>query len=141
MSSYESIFITKPSLMEEEVNRLGDRLKSMIEEGGGSVQKTENWGKKKLAYEVAKEKKGNYFFLSFQADGQVIRKLERAYRLDDAVMKYMTVRLTKQDFAQRELVRKKETQSPQAEGGPQGGERAGAKQAQSKPTEEAAKAS
>lgn len=109
MNHYESIFIVKPSLTEEEVNKVIEKVRSLIEQNGGTVHKVENWGKKKLAYEIEKEKKGTYTFLSFQSDGRVIRELERAYRLDDAVMRYLTIKLSKKDLAQREWAKKKET--------------------------------
>ncbi|HLB02177.1 MAG TPA: 30S ribosomal protein S6 [Nitrospiria bacterium] len=107
MNFYESIFIARPSLTDEEVNKFIEKIKSIIEQGGGTVLITENWGKKKLAYEVEKEKKGTYIFLYFQSEGKLVSDVERAYRLDDAVMKYLTVKLDKKDLAQREWARKR----------------------------------
>jgi small subunit ribosomal protein S6 len=114
MNFYESIFIARPSLLDEEVNKITEKVKVMIEQGGGKVLKIENWGKKKLAYEVQKEKKGTYVFLFFQLPGKVISELERAYRLDDSIMKFLTVKLSKKDLAQREWVRKKKETQPEA---------------------------
>ena len=111
MNSYESIFIARPSLLDEEVNKISEKVKGIIEQGGGIVQKIENWGKKKLAYEVHKEKKGTYVFLFFQASGNLISEMERAYRLDDAIMKFLTVKLTKKDLAQREWANKRASRS------------------------------
>lgn len=107
MNFYESIFIARPSLTDEEVTKVAEKIKSIIEQGGGTVLITENWGKKKLAYEVGKEKKGTYIFLYFQSEGKLVSDVERAYRLDDAVMKYLTVKLNKKDLAQREWARKR----------------------------------
>lgn len=107
MNFYESIFIARPSLTDEEVTKVAEKIKSIIEQGGGTVLITENWGKKKLAYEVEKEKKGTYIFLYFQSEGKLLSDVERAYRLDDAVMKYLTVKLNKKDLAQREWARKR----------------------------------
>jgi len=116
MNFYESIFIARPSLLDEDVAKVTERVKGVIEQGGGKVQKIENWGKKKLAYEVQKEKKGTYVFLFFQSDGKVISELDRAYRLDDAIMKFLTVKLDKKDLAQREWAKKKkEAQSEEQE--------------------------
>ena len=116
MNFYESIFIARPSLTDEEVNKFIEKIKSIIEQGGGTVLITENWGKKKLAYEVEKEKKGTYIFLYFQSEGKVVSDVERAYRLDDAVMKYLTVKLDKKDLAQREWARKRANQPVDPEG-------------------------
>ncbi len=116
MNFYESIFIARPSLLDEDVAKITEKVKGVIEQGGGKVQKIENWGKKKLAYEVQKEKKGTYVFLFFQSDGKVISEMDRAYRLDDAIMKFLTVKLDKKDLAQREWAKnKKEAQSEEQE--------------------------
>jgi len=115
MNFYETIFISRPSLLDEEVNKITEKVKGIIEQGGGTVMKIENWGKKKLAYEVQKEKKGAYVFLFFQSPGKVISELERAYRLDDSIMKFLTVRLTKKDLAQREWAKKKESRPEEPE--------------------------
>jgi small subunit ribosomal protein S6 len=103
--------------MDEEVHKMTEKVKAIIEQGGGKVLKMENWGKKKLAYEVQKEKKGTYVFLFFQSEGKVIGEVERAYRLDDAVMKFLTVKLDKKDLAQREWAKKKESRTEDLEGG------------------------
>jgi small subunit ribosomal protein S6 len=99
--------------LDEEVAKITEKIKGVIEQGGGKIQKIENWGKKKLAYEVQKEKKGTYVFFFFQSDGKVIRELERTYSLDDAIMKYITVRLDKKDLAQREWAKKKKEGQPE----------------------------
>lgn len=120
MNFYETIFIVRPSLLDEDVNKLTEKVKGVIEQAGGTVLKLENWGKKKLAYEVQKEKKGTYVSLFFQAPGKVNRELEREYGLDDAIMKFLTVKLTKKDLAQRERARKKESKPAESEGTPEG---------------------
>jgi small subunit ribosomal protein S6 len=114
MNFYETVFIARPSLLGEEVSKITERVRGIIEQGGGAVQKIENWGKKKLAYEVQKEKKGTYVVLLFQSPGKVISELERTYRLDDSIMKFLTVKLTKKDLAQREWARKKKETQPEA---------------------------
>ena len=115
MNFYETIFIARPSKLDEEVNKITGKAKGMIEQGGGTVLKIENWGKKKMAYEVQKEKKGTYVFLFFQSPGKVLSELERAYRLDDSIMKFLTVKLTKKDLAQREWAKKKGPRSVEPE--------------------------
>ena len=61
MSVYETIFILKPSLTDEDAAKVVAKMRAVVEKGGGEILKTENWGKKKMAYEVRKEKKGAYF--------------------------------------------------------------------------------
>jgi small subunit ribosomal protein S6 len=90
---YESIFIVRPSLPDEDATKLIDKMKGVLEKTGASLLKLENWGKKKLAYEVRRERKGVFVYLYFKSDGTVIEELERSYRLEDGIIKFLTVRL------------------------------------------------
>lgn len=92
MHFYESIFIVRPSLSDEDTTKLIEKMKSVVEKSG-TIMKAENWGRKKLAYEVKCERKGTFVYLHFQANGDVIGELERSYRLEDSVLKFLTVRL------------------------------------------------
>jgi len=93
MQLYESIFIVRPSLTDEDTNKIIERMKGVVEKSGASILKTENWGRKKLAYEVKRERKGTFVYLYFRSEGSVISELERSYRLEDSVIKFLTVRL------------------------------------------------
>jgi small subunit ribosomal protein S6 len=92
MSLYESIFIVRPSLSDDDTNKLIDKMKGVLEKSGGTLLKQENWGKKKLAYEVKRERKGTFVYLYFKSPGNVVSELERSYRLEDSVLKFLTVR-------------------------------------------------
>ncbi len=92
MNEYESIFVIRPSVSEEGINQLVEKVKNIVEKNGGNVLKTEQWGKRKLAYEIKKEKKGTYVLLQFKGNGQIVSDLERNYRLDDSIIKYLTIR-------------------------------------------------
>ncbi|MEW6681852.1 MAG: 30S ribosomal protein S6 [Nitrospirota bacterium] len=92
MAVYETIFIVKTSVSEEELAALVAKVRGVIEKHGGEVLKVENWGKKKLAYEVRKEKKGTYVFYRFRGPGAVVSELERQYRVEDAIIKFITVK-------------------------------------------------
>jgi small subunit ribosomal protein S6 len=91
--TYESIFILRPSLTDEEVEKAIAKMKGVIERSGGEVLNTENWKKRRLAYPVEKEKKGVYIVLQFKGDGKLINELERAYKIDDSVIKYLSIKL------------------------------------------------
>lgn len=93
MGEYESIFVCRPSLTEDAINQVVEKFKKVIEKNGGEILKTEQWGKRRLAYEVKKEKKGVYNLIQLKGNGLVISDLERQYMLDDSVIKYLTVRL------------------------------------------------
>ncbi len=92
MSVYETIFIVKTSLSDDEVAALVAKVRGVIEKQGGEILKVENWGKKKLAYEVRKEKKGTYVFYRFRGPGSVVAELERQYRVEDAIIKFLSVK-------------------------------------------------
>lgn len=95
MSTYELISILKPSLSDEDVTKFQETFRNLIESNGGQIVKTENMGKRKLAYEVRGEKKGIYFIQHFDAAGAAVFEAERLCRLDESIMKFMTIKQTK----------------------------------------------
>ena len=113
MNTYESIFILRSTLNDEDVQKIISKIEGVVKQGG-ELLATENWGKKRLAYEVMKEKKGIYVLLRFRAKGDLVVEIERNYRIDDNVIKFLTVKLDKKGI---ELLKKKEmaASSPQGE--------------------------
>jgi len=105
MNTYESIFILKPTLSDEDVQKIVNKLEGIVKQSGELIS-AENWGKKKLAYEVMKEKKGIYVLLRFLGKGELVLELEKNYRFDDSVIKFLTVKLDKKGV---ELLKKRET--------------------------------
>ena len=92
---YEYIFILRPSLADEEIPPMLEKVKATVEKAGGAVEHLANWGKKKLAYEIKQEKKGVYVQLNYRGNGTVVAEAERLFRLDDAVLKFLTVKMDK----------------------------------------------
>ncbi len=99
MNHYENIAILDPSLSEEEVADSIEKITSLITKNGGEIIKSENWGKKDLAYEIHKQKKGFYLFTVFKSPSDVIKKLEDYYKVFDPVFKFMIVKLGKKEIA------------------------------------------
>lgn len=99
MNIYESIFILKSSVSDEDIQKTVAKMEGIVRQGAELIA-TENWGKKKLAYEVSKEKRGVYVLLRFQGKGDIIAELERSYRIDDNVIKFLTVKLDKKEIEQ-----------------------------------------
>ena len=97
MQAYESIFIVRPTLTDDEVAKLIEKMKGVVEKNGGTIVKIDNWGKRKLAYDVQKEKKGIYIIIRFTGTGNVISDLEHSYRVEDSIVKSITVRVAKGD--------------------------------------------
>jgi len=93
MNIYENIVILNASLSDEEIETASGKIKTLITNSGGDLVKTEAWGRKKLAYEVKKQKKGFYLFLVFKAPATAIKKLEDYYKVFDPVIKYMVLKL------------------------------------------------
>ncbi|MBM4119555.1 MAG: 30S ribosomal protein S6 [Nitrospira sp.] len=93
MQLYESIFIIRPSASDDETNQLIEKMKSLLQKAGASILILENWGKKKLAYEIKGERRGTFVYIHFRSAGTVVDELERAYRLEDSVLKFLTVRV------------------------------------------------
>ena len=96
MELYESLFIIRPTLTDEETTTLIDKMKGVAEKSGANFMKAENWGRRKLAYEVKRERKGTYAYFYFKGPGNVVGDLERAYRLEDTILKFLSVRLEKE---------------------------------------------
>ena len=114
MRHYETIFIASPTLTEEQADALVKTYEDVIKEQGGELLKTEKWGRKKLAYEVQKFSEGYYTLFDLRAGSKLIAELERRFRNNDAVIKFLSVRMdeieksagrSKQRF-ERESVRK-----------------------------------
>ncbi len=93
MRIYEELFIVRPDATEEEVDPAIEQLKGVITQAGGTVDKTEKWGVRKLAYRVAKFTEGQYILLQFTAQPGTVKELERRLRVNDLVVKYLTVRI------------------------------------------------
>lgn len=92
MTVYETIFILKTSLTDDEMGKVIAKMRGVLEKGGAELLKVENWGKKKMAYEVRKEKKGAYVFFRFRGAGALVSELERQYRLEDSIIKFLTIK-------------------------------------------------
>lgn len=96
MHLYESIFIINANLTDEETASVIKKMQDVVAKQGGEMTKFEDWGKKKLAYEIKKQKRGHYAFFQFKAAPGVVAELERTYKLTDAVIKFLTVKLEKE---------------------------------------------
>src|SRR6266478_1641009 len=93
MRIYEELFILRPDTPEEETDQLIEQLSTLITKNGGTVDKTDKWGIRKLAYRVQKRNEGFYVLLQFTAQPEAVKELERRMRVSDLVMKFITVRI------------------------------------------------
>lgn len=90
MRNYETIFVLKPTLEEESRNEAIEKFKAIIEQEG-SVESVEEWGIRRLAYEINKITEGYYVLINFKAEPTLPKELERNYKISDEVMRYIVV--------------------------------------------------
>ncbi|HET9184192.1 MAG TPA: 30S ribosomal protein S6 [Candidatus Angelobacter sp.] len=90
--SYEVMFIVRPDLLEEDMDKLISTLQNHATSAGAAVQNTEKMGKRRLAYDVKKFQDGQYVLFTLTADGKTIHELERRLRVTEPVLKFITVR-------------------------------------------------
>lgn len=93
MPYYESVFIARPDISPAQVEALTEALTGIVNENGGRVAKNEYWGLKNLAYRIKKNRKGHYSLLNIEAPAEAVRELERNMRINEDVLRYLTVRL------------------------------------------------
>ena len=89
---YETMYILRPDIAEEEVNKHIEKYNKLLENMGGKILDSQMRGKRRLAYTIAKNREGIYVQLSHQGDGQHIGKIEKAMRLSEDVIRYMTIK-------------------------------------------------
>ncbi len=94
---YEVMFIVRPDVADEDLDKLIAGLEQTVTSGGGKVRSIEKLGKRKLAYLVRKFNDGNYVLLTIDADGPLIAELERRLRVSEPVIKFITVRMDEED--------------------------------------------
>lgn len=108
---YESLFIVKPDAAEEEIDALVETLSKNITAAGGTVDKVEKWGKRRLAYRVEKNREGFYVLIVFTAAPAAVKEYERRMRVTDSVIKFITVRI---DETLKRLDKKKKEREKRA---------------------------
>ncbi|MEN2986254.1 MAG: 30S ribosomal protein S6 [Thermodesulfovibrionaceae bacterium] len=98
LNFYEKVVLLVPNLSEEELQSCLKKISSVIEENGGEILKIENWGKKRLAYKLNKQRMGYYVLFLFKAPSSAIMNIENFYRVYDPVFKFMVVKLNKKQI-------------------------------------------
>jgi small subunit ribosomal protein S6 len=94
MRRYETIFIVRPNVAEDEIAAITSRATATIEGDGGTILRINNWGLKKLAYLIKKETQGYYVYVDYAGVPASVAEIERIFRIDDRILKYLTVKLS-----------------------------------------------
>ena len=90
---YEVVFIVDPGADDDEVNRLTENHKQIVTDQGGVITKSESWGKRPLAYEILHKTEGTFVLMEIEGSGGEIAELERRMRVNDRIIRYLTVRV------------------------------------------------
>ncbi|MFT5820205.1 MAG: small subunit ribosomal protein S6 [Crocinitomix sp.] len=106
MNSYETVFILTPVLSDEQTKEAVKVYEDFITSNGGAIKHKEFWGLKKMAYQIQKKSNGFYNLVEFEAQGDLIQKLEIAFKRDERIMRFLTVRMDKDHVAFAEKTRR-----------------------------------
>jgi small subunit ribosomal protein S6 len=93
MPLYESTLIARPDISGQQVEGLSEQFQEIVREKGGEVAKTEYWGLRSLTYKIKKNRKGHYLFMQIDAPAEAIAEMERNMRINEDVMRYLTIRI------------------------------------------------
>ena len=105
MNHYETVFILTPVLSDHQVEEAVKKFEDFLKENNAKIVNQENWGLKKLAYSIQLKRNGFYHLFQYEAEGDIVGKLELAYKRDERVLRYLTVKLDKhgQDWAKKRI--------------------------------------
>ncbi len=113
MRRYEQVYILRPSLSEDEINAVIDNTNEVIRKEQGTIIYLDKWGMRKLAYPIKKELQGFYVFCDFAGTPAAVAEIERKFRIDDAVLKYLSVKIA-DTISADEITTAQETAAAQA---------------------------
>lgn len=107
---YELVYIVSPDATEEQVAELHGQVEAVVQRMGGQLEKTENWGRRKLAYEIGRYKEGNYVLDVIIGSGELMKEIERRLKVYDTVIRQLIVRVDESEL----VVERKRTQRTEA---------------------------
>lgn len=115
MRKYETFFIVDPDLPDEVNTVIDDKVKNVVDANGGSILTYTPWGKKKLAYPVKKRTRGHYVLMEYTGGPDLVAELERNMRMDERILKFITVKLDDHYDPEKEEARKPAAPKPFSE--------------------------
>ncbi len=93
MRHYETTYILRPNLGEDQFTEIIERTNAIVTDDNGSIINVDRWGIKTLAYEIKKETQGYYVYMNYAAHGTTVSEIERIFRIDDRLLRYLTIKL------------------------------------------------
>ena len=92
MTEYEILLLLDPELSDEKQTEIIGRVRTLVEQGGGTFERHDPWGRRKLAYPIDKKEDGSYHLLTFSANAETLDEIGRVLKIDDDVMRHMATR-------------------------------------------------
>ena len=120
MSLYEHVFVARQDLSQAQVDALAEAATKIVEDNNGKVVKTETWGLRTLTYKIQKNRKAHFVMLDIDASGDTIAELERQTRMNEDIIRYMTVRVDEHEKGPSVMMRKSD-RPERSERGERGG--------------------
>lgn len=108
MSLYEHVIISRPDISPTQVEELVENVSNKIKNLGGTVEKTEYWGLRNLAYRMKKNRKAHYSLLNVDAPAAAIHEIERQHRINEDILRYMSIRVDEFDEEPSAILKKRE---------------------------------
>ena len=114
-NQYETVFIMTPVLSDDQMKETVSKYQKLLKDKGAEIVLENNWGLRKLAYPIQKKSTGFYYLIEFKAEGDIISDIELAFKRDERIIRFLTVKLDKHAVAYNEKKRRKaqEEQQPQ----------------------------
>jgi len=102
LPGYETVYITRPSLADDALDSIHKKVESVITEFGGQIVEKEDWGNRKLAYDIQKEPRGHYTYVAYTGKPGVVHEIERNFRINEHLLRFMTMNIAK-EFSEEEF--------------------------------------
>lgn len=121
MALYEHVFLARQDLSQQQIDALVEQYKGVIEAGGGTVGRVENWGQKSLAYRIKKNRKAYFTLMDIDAPAAAVKEVERQMGLSEDILRFMTVRVDAHEEGPSAMMQRRDDRGPRRDDrGPRG---------------------
>jgi small subunit ribosomal protein S6 len=120
MALYEHVFLARQDLSQQQVDTLVEQFKGVIEAGGGSVGRVENWGLKSLAFRINKNRKAYYTLMDISAPAEAVKEMERQMGISEDVLRFMTIKVDAHEEGPSAMMQKRDDRGPRGDRGDRG---------------------
>ena len=107
---YELVYVISPDVSDDQVNELHSQIEAIVQRMGGQIEKTDNWGRRRLAYEIGRHKEGTYVLEVINGGGELMKEIDRRLKVIDTVIRHLVVRVDEeQGVIERTRARRTDT--------------------------------